>query len=99
GLAAANLHWDSNTIFVGIPHGIPPNAPQPGVDYPLDTGDNRFENRSLQSGSRILTAATVSGLIKSGGLATAVWFDFNIGVSSHTFQNYNFWFASSTSSD
>jgi hypothetical protein len=40
--------------------GLPADAVQPGVDYPLDTGDNRFENRSLQVGNRVINTATVN---------------------------------------
>ncbi len=102
GHSAATLNWD-NPVLVGgaLFHGIPPNAPQPGVDYPLDTGDNRFENRSLQVGSRLLNAATISYERPGAGYpASAVWFDFNIGVSPHTLQSENIWYASYfTSSD
>jgi hypothetical protein len=94
GLSNVSLHLWDNTVAIGN-NGIPPNAPQPGVSYDLDTGDNRFENRSLQVGSRILNTATVS----VGGFATAAWFDFNVGVSPHTLQNSDIWFASGSSSD
>ena len=49
-----------NTVDVDL-FGVPPNAPQPGITYDLDTGDNRFENRSLQVGSRIINTATIGG--------------------------------------
>jgi hypothetical protein len=78
GLSTPNLVWD-NTVNV-FSLGVPPQAPQPGVNYPLDTGDNRFENRSLQVGKRILNIATVN----IGGYPAPIWYNFNIGVSPHT---------------
>jgi hypothetical protein len=87
------LLWD-NAVAVSH-HGIPPQAPQPGVDYPLDTGDNRFENRSIQVGSRILNVATVN----DAGFAAPAWYNFNIGVSPPTLVSEGVWFASSTSYD
>ncbi len=39
----------SNDIPVAA-YGIPPNAPQPGTNQVLHTGDNRFQNRSTQVG-------------------------------------------------
>jgi len=93
GLSTASVNLWDNTVNVGY-HGTPPQAPQPGVNYDLDTGDNRFENRSLQVGSRILNAATILD-----GTATAAWYDFNIGVSPHTLVADGLWFGSGTSSD
>jgi hypothetical protein len=93
GLSGTSLHWD-NTVTIGN-FGIPPNAPQPGVNYPLDTGDNRFENRSVQNYYRILNVATVN----NSGLATPLWLDFDIQASPHVLVNGNGWFASPTSSD
>jgi hypothetical protein len=59
GLTTMSVKMVDNTV--GLVHsGLPPDAPQPGVDYPLDTGDNRFENRSLQVGNRILNVATIN---------------------------------------
>jgi hypothetical protein len=77
GLNPPNLHWD--TVNVSH-HGVPPQAQQPAAagGYTLDTGDNRFENRSLQVGSRILNTATVSD---GTGFAIPSWYNFNIGVS------------------
>ena len=94
GLSTVSINLWDNTVAVGSLSGLPPNAPQPGVNYPLDTGDNRFENRSLQVGSRILNTATILD-----GTATAAWYDFNIGVSPHTLQAGGIWFATGTSSD
>src|SRR5439155_10361317 len=88
GLDGTNLNWDGAVSLGGAP-GIPPNAPQPGVNYALDTGDNRFENRSVQVGSRILNVATTSFNKGAGLTATAIWFDFNIGVSPHTLVSIN----------
>jgi hypothetical protein len=86
GLDAENLVWGS-TVNVAY-NGIPPSAQQPGTTYTLDTGDNRFENRSLQVGSRILNAATVN----SAGLATAIWYNFNTGGTPSLVAE-NGWFA------
>jgi hypothetical protein len=96
GLSNVNLFmWTANTVSVFPFFGIPAQAPQPGVNYPLDTGDNRFENRSVQVGSRILNVATVNG----DGFAAPAWFDFNIGASPFTLANAGFWAASGASSD
>jgi hypothetical protein len=92
GLSAANLNWESSTSTPAS--GIPPQAPQPGVNYPLDTGDNRFENRSVQSGDRILNVVTVN----SNGLATPFWLDITIGTSFHYLAASGSWAASPTSS-
>jgi hypothetical protein len=94
GLSNVSLNLWDNTVAVAN-HGVPPQAPQPGVNYPLDTGDNRFENRSLQVGSRILNTATVA----LGSFAGPSWYNFNIGVSPHTLVGEGFFFASGTSFD
>ena len=93
GLVGTNLHWD-NAVTPGA-SGIPPQAPQPAVDYALDTGDNRFENRSLQNGGRILNVATVN----NGGRSTPTWLAIDIGTNPHTLVNEGVWNASVTSSD
>src|SRR5205085_12659065 len=56
-----NAHFSlpDNTVDVSF-NGLPPDAQQSVTNYTLDTGDNRFENRSLQVGSRIIHTATVS---------------------------------------
>jgi hypothetical protein len=94
GLSNANLNlWDN---AVGIDYfGVPPSANQSGTTYTLDTGDNRFENRSLQVGSRILNVATVN----TGGSPTPAWYNFDIGVSPHTLVADGEWFRSGTSND
>ena len=94
GLSNVSLHLD-NTVTVAK-FGIPPQAQQPGVNYTLDTGDNRFENRSLQVGNRILNTAT-SNL--DGLFPAPAWYNFNIGVSPHTLVSSNVWYASNTSYD
>src|SRR5205823_3402819 len=58
GLTTQTFNLLDNTVAVAK-FGLPPDAKQPGTTYTLDTGDNRFENRSLQVGSRILNIATV----------------------------------------
>src|SRR5207247_2114642 len=55
----AQFHEVDNTVNV-VDNGLPPDASQPGTSYTLDTGDNRFENRSLQVGSRIINTATIN---------------------------------------
>jgi hypothetical protein len=62
----------------------------------LDTGDNRFENRSLQVGGRILNTATIN---LDGIFPAPAWYNFNIGVSPHTLVSSNVWYASNTSYD
>jgi hypothetical protein len=93
GLSTASLTWDSGVAVSH--HDVPPNAPQPGVDYPLDTGDNRFENRSIQVGNRILNVATTNYL----GFATPGLYAFNTATIPHSLVSEGVWFASSTSSD
>jgi hypothetical protein len=95
GLTTASINLWDNTVNLAY-YGLPPNAPQPGVNYPLDTGDNRFENRSLQVGGRLLNAATIG----NSGPATASWYNFDISVSPHTLAGNSLWFANgNTSSD
>jgi hypothetical protein len=95
GLTTASINLWDNTVNLDY-YGLPPNAPQPGVNYPLDTGDNRFENRSLQVGSRLLNAATIG----NSGPATASWYNFDIGVSPHILAGNSLWYANgNTSSD
>ena len=96
GLANASLHLWDNTVSVAN-HGIPPQAVQPAPNgaYTLDTGDNRFENRSLQVGSRILNTATVN----LSGYPGPAYYNFNIGVSPHTLVSEGTYFASSSSYD
>jgi hypothetical protein len=96
GLSNANFHaWD-NTVAVTY-HGIPPQAQQPAAagGYNLDTGDNRFENRSLQVGSRILNTATIN----YSGFPAPAFYNFNIYTSPHTLVSEGDYFASSSSYD
>ena len=93
GLTTAAVHMVDNTVDVDL-SGVPPNAPQPGITYDLDTGDNRFENRSLQVGSRIINTATISG---GSIFPIPAYYNFNIGVSPHTFVADGDFFASGTS--
>jgi hypothetical protein len=95
GLTTAAVHMVDNTVDVDF-SGVPPNAVQPGVDYPLETGDNRFENRSLQVGSRIINTATISA---GSTFPIPAYYNFNIGVSPHTFVSDGDFFASGTSFD
>jgi hypothetical protein len=96
GLSTNSMHlWDA-ILTVG-PHGVPPQAVQPAPNgaYTLDTGDNRFENRSLQVGNRIINTATVNLV----GFPAPAFYDFNIGVSPPVVQNTGYFFASGTSDD
>jgi hypothetical protein len=95
GLTTAAVHMVDNTVDVNF-FGVPPNAPQLGTAYDLDTGDNRLENRSLQVGTRIINTATVSA---GGPFAIPAYYNFNIGVSPHTFVSDGDFFASATSYD
>jgi hypothetical protein len=94
GLRNVNLHLWDNTVTVGFT-GIPPNAQQPGTTYTLDTGDNRFENRSIQVGSRILNTATIN----YAGYVAPSYYNFNIGVSPHTLVSEGVFYASASSFD
>ena len=76
-------------------HGVPPNAQQPGTTYTLDTGDNRFENRSLQVGSRIINTATINYL----GYPAPARYNFNIGTSPHTLVSEGTYYGSGSSYD
>ena len=69
--------------------------PAPNAAYALDTGDNRFENRSLQVGNRIINTATVNLV----GFPSPSWYNFNIGVSPPTKVSEGYFFASGTSDD
>jgi hypothetical protein len=83
-------------IFVNVnSYGIPPNAVQPGVDYPLDTGDNRFENRSLQRNYRLINAATIN----NNGVPTPAFYVFNYNGSQPTLVSNGTWYASFSSYD
>src|SRR5580700_3560803 len=95
GLTTAAVHMVDNTVDVDV-FGVPPNAPQPGISYDLDTGDNRFDNRSLQVGSRIINTATISG---GSIFPIPAYYNFDIGVSPHTFVADGDFFASGTSND
>jgi hypothetical protein len=80
GLSTVNVTPVDNTVAVSN-FGIPPDAvqPAPNAAFTLDTGDNRFENRSLQVGNRIINTATVNS-----GTPTPAWYIFNIGETPHT---------------
>src|SRR5439155_23576931 len=96
GLSNVNLHvWD-NTVAVSN-HGMPPQAvqPAPNTAYTLDTGDNRFENRSFQVGSRIINTATIDW----GGGPVPAWYNFDISASPHTLVSEGVFLASLTSYD
>src|SRR5207244_12769730 len=93
GLSNVSLHLD-NTVTVAK-FGIPPQAQQPGVNYALDTGDNRFENRSLQVGNRILNTATIN---LDGLFPAPAWYHFHIDVSPHTLVSSNALHAPSSTS-
>src|SRR5439155_6227090 len=58
-------------------------------------GDNRFENRSLQVGGRILNIATVV----DGHFPAVAWYNFNFLLSPHTLQASGLLFAAPTSYD
>src|SRR5947208_16302275 len=96
GLANASLHLWDNTVSVAN-HGIPPQAVQPAPNgaYALDTGDNRFENRSLQVGNRILNTATV----RLAAFPSPAYYNFATDVSPHTLVGSGYFFASASSYD
>jgi hypothetical protein len=96
GLSTVSMHLWDNVVSVGN-FGIPPQAvqPAPNAGYTLDTGDNRFENRSLQVGSRLLNTATVNLV----GYPSPSWYNFNIGASPPVLLGEGYFFASPTSYD
>jgi hypothetical protein len=92
GLSNVALNQWQATIPVAA-YTVPPCAPQPGVDYCLETSlDNRFENRSTQIGTRIWNVNVVKA-----GTATPQWYEFDTG--SNTLVNSDIWYATVTSSD
>jgi hypothetical protein len=94
GLTTNSMHlWDA--ILPVSEHGVPPQASQPGTTYTLDTGDNRFENRSLQVGNRLINTAAVA----LGSFPAPAYYTFNIGVSPPTVAAQGYFFASGTSDD
>jgi hypothetical protein len=92
-LSNMNVQLD-NTVNV-ILRGPAPNAQQPGTTYTLDTGDNRFENRSLQVGNRIINTATIN----VSGFPVPAFYNFDIAANPHTLVAEGEFFASSTSFD
>jgi hypothetical protein len=96
GLSTESFTLLDNTVAV-TEFGLPPDAQQPASagGYTLDTGDNRFENRSLQVGNRILNIATVV----DGHFPAVAWYNFNVGASPHTLVASRFLFAAQNSYD
>jgi hypothetical protein len=84
-------HWQAKVPVAA--YSLPPCAPQPGVNYCLETGFNDFENRSAQIGNRIWNVHTIT----AAGLPTPRWYEFNTGTN--TLVGSDVWFASGTSSD
>ena len=74
-------------------YGIPPNAPQPGTAQVLDTGDNRFQNRSTQVGDFVWQTHATNDL----GFSTPRFYRIN-KVTNAIAQTGNF-FHSGTSFD
>jgi hypothetical protein len=94
GISTQTFNLLDNAVTVAN-FGLPPDAQQPGTTYTLDTGDNRFENRSLQVGGRILNVATVV----DGHFPAVAWYNFNVGATPHTLQASGFLFAANSSYD
>jgi hypothetical protein len=96
GLSTASVSMFDNGVIVSH-NGIPPQAqqPAPNAGYPLDTGDNRFENRSLQVGNRIINTATIA----IGSFSTPSWYIFDVSVSPHTLVSEGYFYASGFSYD
>jgi hypothetical protein len=70
-----------------------PTAPQPGVNYALETDTgNAFENRSYQLGNDLLNVHVITA-----GTATPKWYDIN--TASGTVTNSGLLFVNGTSSD
>jgi hypothetical protein len=72
---------------------IPPNAPQPGTTSRLDTGDNRFQNRSTQNGMFLWQTHSVA----LGSVSTNRFY--RINWSNNTIAQTGTFFASGTSYD
>jgi hypothetical protein len=84
-------HWQAKVPVTA--YSLPPCAPQPGVDYCLETGFNQFENRSAQIGNRIWNVQTINTV----GFAAPQWYEFE--TDNSTLVGSGLWFASGTSSD
>jgi hypothetical protein len=97
GLSNVGLNQWQAKVAVAAAWSVPPCAPQPGVNYCLETTlDNAFENRSLQVGDRIWNVHTET----ASGVPTPRYYEIN--TSSNTIANdqtTNYWFATATSSD
>jgi hypothetical protein len=85
------LFWQA---MISVPaFSTPPTAPQPGINYALETNTgNAFENRSYQVGNNLMNVHVILD-----GTATPKWYDIN--TSNNTVTNSGIWFASATSSD
>jgi hypothetical protein len=95
GLSTVSLHLWDGTVAVANGGSLPPDAPQPTVNFALDTGDNRFENRSAQIGERIWNVNVVKD-----GTATPQWYEiFGNSGGTPTLVGSSIWFATGTSSD
>src|SRR5438552_1665541 len=96
GLTTVNVNYFDNTVAV-TRSGIPPQAvqPAPNGSYTLDTGDNRFENRSLQVGNHILNTATVN----LGSFPSPAYYNFETDVSPHTLVSSEYFYGSTSSYD
>jgi hypothetical protein len=91
GLSNVSLtHWQAKVPVAA--YTVPPCAPQPGVNYCLDTSDNRFENRSAQIGNRIWNVHAITDIT-----ATPRWYEFN--TDNSTLVNTGEWFVQHSSSD
>ena len=91
GLSNVSLtHWQAKVATAAF--GAVPCAPQPGIDYCLETSDSRFENRSAQIGNRVWNVNTVAV-----GTATPRWYEFDTDNSALVASDI--WFATGTSSD
>jgi hypothetical protein len=85
-------HWQAKVPVSA--YNAPPCAPQPGVNYCLDTSDARFENRSLQVGTRIWNVHTITDVT-----ATPRYYEFDTSSNTLLTTGSSIWFASGTSSD
>jgi hypothetical protein len=78
---------------ISVPaYSVPPDVPQPGTTYTLETLDNEFEQRSVQLGTRIWNVHTIAD-----GTATPRWYEFDTGANSLVADGI--WYATTTSSD
>lgn len=67
----------ASTITVPA-YTFPPDAPQPGTTFLIDTLDGRFQNASTQVGNSLWQVHSIN----SGGFARPRWYEFNTSMDT-----------------